>query len=211
MEAEEEEPRSAGAGDSEGPAGRSEGSTSDENVQGISDMLRPVASPWVELLPGVCVLRSAAGTPTMDGKCGIINLGVPMGTDAYVRDKLTDQIRTHDARLRALCRMAERTGAAVTHENAEIARQIVVHCLRYSANGRDVHFLRSCPRRLCEPMADLHDAGIKRALACVLKQAEVPAEGALCDRPVDEMTPEFSKSCANKKPQKSRQSNPNVP
>ena len=40
-------------------------------------------------------------------------------------------------------------------------------------------------------MADLHDAGIKRALACVLKQAEVPAEGALCDRPVDEMTPEF--------------------
>jgi hypothetical protein len=62
-----------------------------------------------------------------------------MGTDAYVRDKLTDQIRTHDARLRALCRMAERTGAAVTHENAEIARQIVVHCLQKSQNSRSFH------------------------------------------------------------------------
>ena len=185
-----EEPESAEAGVSEEPAGGSS-STSDDNVRGISDLLRPVASPWVELLPGVCVLRSAAGTPTMDGKCGIINLGVPMGTDAYVEDKLSDQIRTHDARLRALCRMAEHTGAAVTHENAEIARQIVIQCLRYSANGRDVHFLRSCPRRLCEPMAVLHDAGIQRALACVLKQAELPAEGALCDRPVEEMTAEF--------------------
>ena len=50
-------------------------------------------SKYVELAPGVFALRPDAG---------LVNLGVPVGTDAYVTATVEESVRKHDTRLRKL-------------------------------------------------------------------------------------------------------------
>ena len=83
-------------------------------------------------------------------------LGVPFGTDAFVEAELRRQIRDHDKRLRGVAAYAGCDGAAVSHKGVRLSRQLAIAALKFSANARDVHFLRSLGRRAVGEAAELH-------------------------------------------------------
>ena len=72
-----------------------------------------------------------------------ICLGVPLGTEQYVRDAALAIIRSHEQRLRAVIHLANYEGPEVMQDRVNIARQTAMHMMRYSANARDVHLLRA--------------------------------------------------------------------
>ena len=117
-------------------------------------------------------------------------LGVPFGTDAFVEAELRRQIRDHDKRLRGVAAYAGCDGAAVSHKGVRLSRQLAIAALKFSANARDVHFLRSLGRRAVGEAAELHDAGVSQGLAVILGQAKLPEPAAdgtvqpLCERPL---------------------------
>eukprot|EP01051_Picozoa_sp_SAG22_P009098 SAG22_NODE_733_length_7580_cov_2.329501_2_plen_173_part_00 len=123
-------------------------------------------------------------------------LGVPYGTDEYVDNELRRQIEEHDVRLRGIAAFAGCDGPAVSHGGVRLSRQIATKLVQFSANARDVHFLRSLGRRAVGAAAALHDHAVDGAPACVLGQAAVPDVGdpPLCYRPADAWTQSFAAS-----------------
>ena len=108
-------------------------------------------SKYVELAPGARVLYA---------EHGLVNLGAPLGEEDWSRAHLCGAIRKHDKRLKALIRLAQHTGEEARSNGRLIGLQCALTALRYSANARDVHFLRAMPRRLVQDAAELHDRGI---------------------------------------------------
>ena len=78
-----------------------------------------------------------------------------------------------------------------------LSRQLALAALKFSANARDVHFLRSLGRRAVGEAAELHDAGVSRCLAVILGQASLPepdVDGVvqpLCERPATDASESF--------------------
>ena len=74
-----------------------------------------------------------------------------------------------------------------------LSRQLALVALKFSANARDVHFLRALGRRAVGEAAALHDAAVLNTLAVVLGQAAPPADGEppLCHRPLTAATDAF--------------------
>ena len=69
-----------------------------------SDTLNSLSpAKYVELAPGVFAMRPVDG---------LVNLGIPLGTEAYVQRKVCESIRSHDERLRCLVALAQHTGSA---------------------------------------------------------------------------------------------------
>ena len=132
-------------------------------------------SPVVELLPGVLVNRA------VDGQ---VWLGVPLGTDAFVQSELKRQLEEHDKRQRGIAAYATCNGDAVGHAGVRLSRQLSIAAVKYSANGRDVHFLRSLGKRAVGEAAALHDNAVDHTLAVVLGQAAQPKgdEQPMCYR-----------------------------
>eukprot|EP01050_Picozoa_sp_SAG11_P021082 SAG11_NODE_3682_length_2287_cov_3.219835_2_plen_181_part_00 len=133
--------------------------------EGDSDISCPCAtvrlSTMVELLPGVLVNRA------MDGQ---VWLGKPMGTQQFVRSELERQLGQHMERLNGIVAYAQCDGAAVRHNAVSLSKQLAIAALKYSANSRDVHFLRSMGARVVGELAARHDNAIDHALAAVLGQ-----------------------------------------
>lgn len=78
---------------------------------------RQACSPTVlavELAPGVAVTQALRG---------LINLGVPLGTEEYVREEALSIVQSHDSRLRAIVRLANHEGAEVLQDKVNVARQ----------------------------------------------------------------------------------------
>ena len=132
-------------------------------------------SPVVELLPGVLVNRA------VDGQ---VWLGVPLGTDAFVQSELKRQLEEHDKRQLGIAAYATCNGDAVGHAGVRLSRQLSIAAVKYSANGRDVHFLRSLGKRAVGEAAALHDNAVDHTLAVVLGQAAQPKgdEQPMCYR-----------------------------
>ena len=80
--------------------------------------------------------------------------------------------------MHALIRLAQHTGEETRSNGRVIGLQCALTALRYSANARDVHFLRAMPRRLVQEAAGLHDRGIMVTTATVM-EPPVPC----CDTP----------------------------
>ena len=107
--------------------------------QGSSDTLNSLSpAKYVELAPGVFAMRPVDG---------LVNLGIPLGTEAYVQRKVCESIRSHDERLRCLVALAQHTGSATRAGGRNIGRMCARIGLQYSALARNVHFLRSRVRR----------------------------------------------------------------
>ena len=134
-------------------------------------------SKYVELAPGVFALRPDAG---------LVNLGVPVGTDAYVTATVEESVRKHDTRLRKLVELALHATDATKSCGRNLGRMSARLGLRYSALARNVHFLRSVPERLGKSGAAMHDRGVMSAFAAAYRQAEL-REGVLCCEMTDEM------------------------
>ena len=103
---------------------------------------------------------------------GHICLGVPLGTEQYVRDAALAIIRSHEQRLRAVIHLANYEGPEVMQDRVNIARQTAMHMMRYSANARDVHLLRALSLRSLGEAARAHDDSIRVATAAVMAQYE---------------------------------------
>eukprot|EP01050_Picozoa_sp_SAG11_P012185 SAG11_NODE_1340_length_5165_cov_3.807146_2_plen_388_part_00 len=131
-------------------------------------------SAMVELLPGVFVNRA------LDGQ---VWLGKPMGTEQFVRQELERQLEQHMERLRGIVAHAQCNGKAVRHNAVSLSKQLALAALKFSANSRSVHFLRSLGGRVVGELAARHDNAINQALAAVLGQVvceageEVPLWG----------------------------------
>ena len=141
-------------------------------------------SSVVELLPGLLVNYAPDGQ---------VWLGVPFGTDAYVATELRRQMEDHDKRQRGIAAYADCNGGCVSDAGVRLSRQLALVALKFSANARDVHFLRALGRRAVGEAAALHDAAVLNTLAVVLGQAAPPAEGEppLCHRPLTAATDAF--------------------
>jgi hypothetical protein len=140
----------------------------------------------VELLPGVDIQYVAAG---------FVNLGVPTGRADYVQQELQKQLGAHDTRLRNIARFAQERGTGVCFDGINVARSLALQALTFSANARDVHFLRALGRERVAAIAARHDAGIRATLAVVLGQADMPPVGtAMADVPVDAATAAYCES-----------------
>ena len=100
----------------------------------------------------------------------MVNLGIPLGTEAYVQRKVCDSVRGHDERLRCLVALAQHTGSATRAGGRNIGRMCARIGLQYSALARNVHFLRSIPERLGAEGAALHDRGVMMAFAAAYEQ-----------------------------------------
>ena len=122
---------------------------------------------------------------------GQITLGVPLGTDAYVRKKVWELVRQHDNRLRGLALLADADGDEVIRRDANLAFQLALHGVRQSANARSAHFLRNVPRGNVGPGIEAHDNGIKATMAIMLHQMTLPS-GSLCDADTSEATDSFN-------------------
>ena len=149
----------------------------------------------VDLPPAVDGGESAGRvTQAVDG---FVNLGVPIGTDAYVAAELKQYLAGHDRRLRAIveysrCETAAASdGGAKKQRGIRLSVQLALHFLRFSANSRDVHLLRSKGRRVVQAAAEQHDRGVRAALAAILCQLELPKAGTCADVSDSQMTPEF--------------------
>ena len=84
-------------------------------------------------------------------------MGIPVGTNKYVQEEAVRTIEGHDEQLKRLIMVAEVVGTETVSCQRRIGRQCARVCLRYAANARNVHLLRSIPRRLGEEAAGLHD------------------------------------------------------
>jgi len=185
---------SAGAGDDgagvDNTAGRTENKESE--IGGCEPPLQDSrSSPSVgkfDLSDGVGTAH--AGT-VLHAHDSLINLGIPLGTDAFVCAALEDYVATHDRRLRTIARFAAESGPAVTHKGNVLSVQLALAFLRFSANARDVHLLRAVGRRLVDTAAGMHDRGVRAATAIVLGQCDLPTTGRLCDIPDSAMTKEY--------------------
>ena len=107
-----------------------------------------------------------------------------MGTPEYVQAELWRQIIAQDGRLRGIAAYAECNTAAGRHHNVNLARMGAMAMLRYSANARDVHFLRSLGKDVVVAAAELFDKGVEQCMAVILGQADAPTEASdvLCLR-----------------------------
>eukprot|EP01046_Picozoa_sp_COSAG06_P056734 COSAG06_NODE_10831_length_1609_cov_31.150331_1_plen_285_part_00 len=121
-----------------------------------TDVLSLKPSKYVELAPGVFALRPDAG---------LVNLGVPAGTNAYVTATVEESVRKHDARLRKLVELALHATDATKSCGRNLGRMSARLGLRYSALARNIHFLRSVPERLGKSGAEMHDRGVMSAFA----------------------------------------------
>jgi hypothetical protein len=144
--------------------------TSDE-IGGTSDItlndLRP--SKYVELAPGVFATRA---------NNGLINLGIPQGTNEYVKSQACRTIRANNQRLKLLIGCGNWDGPETGAAEGKIGRQGARICLQFSANSQDVHMLRSIPPRLVDEAAGLHDDGV---MAATYKQLMDGATGGKGD------------------------------
>jgi hypothetical protein len=120
----------------------------------------------VSLWPGVFVNRATHGQ---------VWLGVPFGDAGFVPAELHRQLMQHDARLRAIAAYASAATASGMHRGVSLVRQNALQLLRYSANARDVHFLRSLSPGAVRAGAELHDHGVEHTLGVVLGQAPPPS------------------------------------
>ena len=111
---------------------------------------------------------------------GQITLGVPVGTDIYVQNKVVSLVKAHDNRLRGLALLADATGDEVERRDANLALQCALHGLRLSANARSAHFLRNVPWCNVQAGIEAHDRGVRNAVAVALQQMPMPT-GPLCD------------------------------
>tara|TARA_B110000495_G_scaffold104443_1_gene90257 strand:+ start:397 stop:3708 length:3312 start_codon:yes stop_codon:yes gene_type:complete len=118
-------------------------------------------SKFVELAPGVFAQNHEAG---------ICNLGVPIGNDAYVRDALAKAMNENDKRLKLIVEYAQHNGPETASKGQQIGIQGGLAMLRYSANARNVHFLRQISKRLGHEAARRHDKSIMTAFADMMGQ-----------------------------------------
>ena len=118
----------------------------------------------VELAPGVMVTQACDGH---------ICLGVPLGTEAYVKDAALATIRAHEPRMRAIVHLANHEGPEVCQDKVNIARQTALHMVRFSANARDVFLLRALGSRVLSAAAEAHDRQIRVTTAAVLAQVQL--------------------------------------
>ena len=105
---------------------------------------------YVELLPGVDIQYAAAG---------FVNLGVPTGRADYVQQELQNQLGAHDTRLRNIARFAQERGTGVCFDGINVARSLALQAVTFSANARDVHFLRALGRERVAAIARVSSLG----------------------------------------------------
>jgi len=118
-----------------------------------------VLSPVVELSPGIFINRATEGQ---------VWLGVPFGTDGFVAAELARQMVEHDQRQRGIAAYASYNGDCVSHAGVRLSRSLALTALKFSANARDVHFLRSLGRRAVGDAVALHDTAVLNTLAVCL-------------------------------------------
>eukprot|EP01052_Picozoa_sp_SAG31_P033333 SAG31_NODE_3752_length_3920_cov_27.390997_1_plen_841_part_00 len=121
-------------------------------------------SPIVELLPGVCINRA------IDGQ---IWLGKPFGTAEFVQAELQRQQLEQLERLEGIVEYSKCDAAAVCHNAVALSKQLALAAIKYSANSRDIHFLRAMGARVIAEAAARHDNAVDHAVAEVLGQATV--------------------------------------
>ena len=124
-----------------------------------------------------------------------MNLGIPVGTDdEYVKAEGKRTIQWHDERLQRIITMAGNAGTETKSCGRKMGKQCARHALKFSANARNVHMLRSVSCRLEEEEALLHDTGIMNTFAVVYKQAQRPQTGTrCCEVPEADIQPHFLK------------------
>jgi hypothetical protein len=76
-------------------------------------------SKYVELAPGVFVLRPGAG---------LVNLGVPMGIDAYVTATVEESVRKHERGLHHASRRTTTSNGTMAFPHVQLSRS--THLLR---------------------------------------------------------------------------------
>ena len=64
--------------------------------------------------------------------------------------------------------LANHEGSEVHQGKINIARQVAMHMLRFSANARDVHMLRTLSRRALGDAVNAHDRGVEVATVASL-------------------------------------------
>jgi hypothetical protein len=107
-----------------------------------------VLSHVVELAPGVFINRATEGQ---------VWLGVPFGTDDFVAAELARQMVEHDLRQRGIATYASCNGGCVSHARVRLSRSLALPALKFFANARGAHFLRSLGRRAVGDAATLHN------------------------------------------------------
>jgi hypothetical protein len=122
----------------------------------------------VELSPGVCVNRATYGQ---------VWLGVPFGTNGFIAAELARQMVEHDQRQRGIATYASCNGDSVSHVRMRLSRSLALTALKFSANARDVHILRSLGWRAIGYAMALHVTMVLNTLAVVLGQAAPPLPG----------------------------------
>ena len=95
---------------------------------------------------------------------------MPVGNDAYVRDALTKAMNENDKRLKLIVEYAQHNGPETASKGQQIGIQGGLAMLRYSANARNVHFLRQISKRLGHEVARRHDKSIMTAFADMMGQ-----------------------------------------
>ena len=82
-------------------------------------------------------------------------------------------------RLYNIARFAQLRNSVCVFDGVNVARSLALRALIFSANARDVHFLRALGRRWIYDIAERHDRSVRTALAVICGQAELPAVGVL--------------------------------
>ena len=128
----------------------------------------------VEILPGVEV------TYCVDG---FVNLGVPMGTEAYVQHQLNKQLGEQAVTMRRVVNYANDESTATRHLDYGLSRGIALNIVRFCCNQRDVHFLRALPLRVLGDAINAHDRGVLQAVAGVMAHRTAARLGSAAEHP----------------------------
>ena len=82
------------------------------------------------------IIRSdAPGVFALRPDTGLVNLGVPVGTDAYVTATVEESVRKHDTRLRKLVELALHATDATKSCGRNLGRMSARLGLRYAASN----------------------------------------------------------------------------
>ena len=97
-----------------------------------------------------------------------------VGGLSYRAERVEQMVNDHDERLRAVVDLARWNGSWASSVQ-RISRQLSHLILRWSCNARDVHLLRTLPRRVVGEAARKHDQSIKVAVAIMQGKYQMPS------------------------------------
>ena len=109
---------------------------------------------------------------------------VHVGGLSYRAERVEQMVNDHDERLHAVVDLARWNGSRASSVQ-RISRQLSHLILRWSCNARDVHLLRTLPRRVVGEAARKHDQSIKVAVAIMQGKYQMPSR--TCEESGDAM------------------------